>query len=112
MARTKILFVQQGSTFYDTCRIYDMNGSILGITASSGYTASGQLRRSYYSTGAIDFVVGITGSSGTIEFALGATTTAAMKHGRYVYDIQLDCPDGTVIRQLQGNAYIDPEVTQ
>jgi hypothetical protein len=84
-----------------------MNGSILGITASPGYTASGQLRLGYYSTNAIDFVIGITGSDGTIEFALGATTTTNLKRGRYVYDINLEFPDGTKIRELQGFAYVD-----
>jgi hypothetical protein len=43
---------------------------------------------------------------------LGPTNTAALKPGRYVYDIELAFPTGKVVRQLQGTITIDPEVTK
>jgi hypothetical protein len=112
MATTKNLFIDQGSSFSYSITATDENGTALNITAGSGYTATGQLRRSYYSLTSTSFSVGVTGATGNITFALGPTNTAALKPGRYVYDIELAFPTGKVVRQLQGTITIDPEVTK
>lgn len=112
MATTKNLFIDQGSTFSYSITATDENGTALSITSGSGYTASGQLRRSYYSVSSVAFAAGVTGATGNITFGLGATNTAALKPGRYVYDIELEYPTGKVVRQLQGTVTVDPEVTK
>lgn len=112
MANTKNLFIDQGSNFSYSITATDEYGTALSITAGSGYTASGQLRRSYYSLTSTSFVAGVTGATGNITFSLGATSTAALKPGRYVYDIELLYPSGKVVRQLQGTITVDPEVTK
>lgn len=112
MANTKNIFIDQGSTFSYSFTATDENGTALSITAGSGYTASGQLRRSYYSLTSTLFAVGVTGATGNVTFSLGATNTAALKPGRYVYDIELLYPTGKVVRQLQGTITVDPEVTK
>jgi hypothetical protein len=60
----------------------------------------------------VAFAAGVTGATGNITFGLGATNTAALKPGRYVYDIELEYPTGKVVRQLQGTITVDPEVTK
>lgn len=108
----KNLFINQGSYFSTSLTAVDENGSQLQITAGSGYTASGQLRRSYDSSSKVSFTAQITGSTGTIQISLGATHSAALKYGNYVYDVELDFPDGKTVRQQQGIATVDPEVTR
>lgn len=83
----------------------------MGITSGSGYTASCQFRRSYYSTTSVSLASSITGT-GVIQCALSATASAALKDGRYVYDVELAFPDGTIVRQQQGNVTVDPEVSK
>ena len=106
MAATKNIFITQGISYSLTMGAINESNTFLGITSGSGYTAEGQLRRSYFSTEAVNFDVSIP-SAGVINVALGVTATAALKHGVYVWDVQLTFPDGKVVRQKQGNAYID-----
>lgn len=110
MAVTKNLFMDQGSDFSYSLTANDSYGNPLNI--SSGYTATAQLRRSYYSSTSYNFITSITGGTGGILISLGATSTAALKAGRYVYDVELQYPDGKVFRLVQGNISVDPEVTK
>lgn len=112
MAINKNLFIDQGSTFSYSITANDEYGNPLSITAGSGYTAQGELRRSYFSLSSVDFDCSVTGATGNITFGLSATASAALKPGRYVYDIELHYPTGKVVRQLQGTVTVDPEVTK
>jgi len=110
---TKNLFIDQGTDFTYSLTATDSTGAVIGITHGSvGYTASAQLRRSYYSSTSTSFIASITGGTGGIQVALGATTSSAMKPGRYVWDLELQYPNGSVVRLRQGMASIDPEVTK
>lgn len=110
MAITKNIFIDQGATYQLTVTAYDQNGSALTITAAPGVTASGKLSKSFYSSSKVSFTASVTGT-GQIFLALGATTTAAMTPGVYVYDAEILTPNGTVYRVVQGNATVDPNVT-
>ena len=100
------------STFSKSLTATDETGAVLSITAGSGYTATAKMRRSYYSDSSTSFNVSITGATGNITYSLGPTGTAALKPGRYVYDIELEYPTGKIVRQQQGIAHIDPEATK
>lgn len=112
MTTTKNFFLDQGSTFSYSFTAVDENNALLSIVANTGYTASGQMRRSYYSTGYVAFDVSLTGGPGGILIGVGATASAALKPGRYVYDIELLYPTGKVVRQRQGTVTVDPEATK
>jgi hypothetical protein len=113
MAITKNLFIDQGSFFAYTFTGYDENNAVLSITAgTSGYTASSQMRRSYYSSSSVPFEASITGSTGNIRIAISATASAALKPGRYVYDVEVAYPPNRVLRVLQGTVTVDPEATK
>ena len=111
MAITKNIFIDQGSTYSVSLTAQDMYGSIINIDGATGYC---HLRRSYYSSSYEEMVVSVTGASGSGSYTLfmGATSTAELKPGIYVYDVEFHKPDGTVVRVRQGNATIDPEVTK
>lgn len=111
MAITKNIFIDQGATFVLSLTASSVTGAPINI--SSGYTASAQLRRSYYSSTAYSFETSITGSTGGFQISLSATASAALTPGRYVYDVELlNNANGVVTRIVQGNASIDPEVTK
>lgn len=112
MATTKNFFLDQGSNFSYSFTAVDENNSILSITSGGGYTASGYMRRSYYSNNYVALNVSITGGTGGVVATLGATSSAALKPGRYVYDIELLYPTGKVVRQRQGTFTVDPEATK
>ena len=52
------------------------------------------------------------GADGTITMHMSAADTAAIEWRRGVYDLEIEFPDGTVIRRLQGRATVSPEVTR
>lgn len=112
MANTKLLFIDQGSNFSFSITANYSSGTTINITSGSGWTASGKLRRSYYSSSSVPFSCALGSTAGYVEFSLSATSTASMKVGRYVYDGEVLGPSGQTYRIVQGNAYIDPEVTK
>jgi hypothetical protein len=85
----------------------------------TGYTARLQARvrhsdtdavLSLTSTPAAGITLGTT--NGTITLALTAAETAALTPGRYVYDLEMVAPAGTVRRLVEGTITVTPEVTR
>jgi len=54
----------------------------------------------------------ITGSTGTISITLTAGQTTTLIPGTYVYDVEIQSPNGEVIRLLEGKFIVTPEVTR
>ena len=103
------LYIDQGSTFASTVTVEAPNGLLFDLT---GYTARGQIRKSYSSTTAVDFTTSITSpTTGEINIALDAETTAGMKPGRYQFDIEI-VRDTTVQRVIEGQVEVNPRVTR
>lgn len=109
MAKTKNIFIDQGSNFSMSLTAYNASNVPISLT---GCTVSGQLRRSYDSASGITFGTAITGGTGGYQVFLGATATNSLKYGRYVYDVELQYSDGTVQRLVQGTATVDPQATK
>lgn len=110
MATVYNLAIDQGSDFTTTIQVNDDSGADRDL---SGYLVRGQLRRSYGSTSNVQFSSNISGiDSGEITIALSSATTANLKYGRYVYDIELYTGTGNVERILEGIVTVYPEVTK
>lgn len=108
MARQLNLFIDQGSTFSYTFYLNDTNGVPQDLSA---FTARSQLRKTYTSMTAVSFTALVGGPAGTITLSLSATQTAALKAGRYVYDVEL--VNGSVVSRLaEGIITVNPEVTK
>ena len=103
--------IDQGSTWSKQITVYETDGTT--IQNLTGYTVASQLRKNYTSTGYTTInATKNSPTSGIIVMSLTATQTAALKSGRYVYDLQITAADGTVTRVIEGVITLRPEVTK
>ena len=111
MAVYSNIVVDQGADYSASIDVADSDGDNIDL---SGYTASGQIRKTYSSSTAVDFAVSIANpaSAGILNISLSNTQTNAMKAGRYVYDIEITNSGGVKTRVLEGQLEITPGVTQ
>lgn len=103
--------IDQGSDFTSIVTVEGSDGLIYDLT---GYTARGQIRKSYTSTTAVNFTTAINSpTQGTILLTLTAVQTAAMRAGRYLYDIEIvQTSTNKVIRVVEGQVEVNPRITQ
>ena len=111
MAVYSNIVVDQGADYSASIDVADSDGDNIDL---SGYTASGQIRKTYSSSTAVDFAVSIANpaSAGILNISLSNTQTNAMKAGRYVYDVEITNSGGVKTRVLEGQVEITPGVTQ
>ena len=104
------LLMEQGATFNATITIDDVYGVTYNL---AGFTASSQMRKSYYSSNATaTFTSSISVSAGTISLDMAANTTANISPGRYVYDVLTISPANVYSRIIEGIITITPRVTR
>lgn len=104
------LYLEQGSTFNTTITLDDVYGDNYDLT---GFTASSQMRKSYYSSNATAvFTTSINLVQSTITLSLNSATTANIAPGRYVYDTVLIDQTNQKTRILEGIIDVSPSVTR
>ena len=110
MAVLSNLSVDQGADYSDDIIVEDAQGNIANL---SSYTVAGQIRKSFSSATATNFTSTITNAGqGVVTIKLSNTTTAAMKAGRYIYDVEVTDSGGLKTRIVEGQITINPGVTQ
>ena len=110
MAGFAEITIEQGASYSTSVTVSDATGNATNLT---GYTASAQLRKSYYSTSAVNFTVNITNAAGgEITLILSPSTTADLTPGRYMYDLLITSPTSVKTRVVEGIAVILPSVTR
>lgn len=106
------LFLEQGTSFNTTIYLDDVYGDSYNL---SSYSASSQIRKSYYSANATATFDALVNINGIITLGLTANTTANIAPGRYVYDVVIynnnDRANNT-IRVLEGIINVTPRVTR
>jgi hypothetical protein len=109
MALYSDLYVDQGSYFSTVITIGTLGDSDLDLT---NYTGRGRIKKSYTSSTFVDFIVEIIDPiAGQIEISLESETTAAIKHGRYMFDIEIvNTMNDRVTRILEGQIEIMPGI--
>jgi hypothetical protein len=104
------LNIEQYATFSTSLNVEDTNGDAINLT---GYTASSQIRKSYYSSTANNFTATITGTAnGEITLSMTAANTALLSPGRYLYDLVITAPTGAKTRVVEGIVNVLAGVTQ
>lgn len=110
MAAYSELFVEQYSDFSTIINVEDLYGDSINL---SGFTASSQIRKSYYSTTADNFTATVTGiANGEITISMTAANSANMTPGRYLYDLVITSPVGLKTRVVEGIVTVLPGVTK
>lgn len=105
------LTIEQGATFSTEVTVNDANGNPKDLT---DFTVRSQIRKSYYSTTAVNFEISIDSPiDGLITMEMSSNTTSNINPGRYVYDVQIqDNITGIVTRIFEGIATVLPNVTR
>ena len=111
MAAYVELTIEQGANLTSTVTVNDSQGEAVNLTS---YSASAQLRKSYYSSSANTLTATITGNAnGQITMSMTASNTAALTPGRYVYDLIItNSTDNSKTRVVEGTAIVLPSVTR
>ena len=110
MAVLSNLSIDQGSDFSAEIIVEDSNGDVANLT---GFTGAGQIRKTYSSSTATNFVVVVTNAAaGLLTLTLTNAVTNAMKAGRFVYDVEITkTSNGEKTRVVEGQVTINPGVT-
>jgi hypothetical protein len=105
------LFLEQGASFNTSITLDDVAGEAFNLYT---YTATSQMRKSYYSSNAAATFSVSTGndpSLGVITMSLTAANTANIYPGRYVYDVYVTNSLSRV-RVLEGIVNVTPQATK
>jgi hypothetical protein len=105
------LFLEQGASFNTSIVLDDVAGESFNLAT---YTASSQMRKSYYSSNAAATFSVSTGNNpalGVITISLNSANTANIYPGRYVYDVYLT-NNLSRVRVLEGIVNVTPQVTK
>lgn len=105
------LFLEQGADFSMSITLDDVSGENFNLV---NYSASSQMRKSYYSSNATATFSVSTGndpSLGVITLTMNSANTANIYPGRYVYDVYVTSANSRV-RVLEGIVSVTPQVTK
>jgi len=105
------LTIEQGANLTSIVTVNDVEGDAVNL---ANYSASSQLRKSYYSSSANTLTATVTGNAnGQITLSMTAANTALLTPGRYVYDLVItNSVDNSKTRVIEGTAIILPSVTR
>lgn len=111
MAAYLELTIEQGANLTSIVTVNDAQGDAVNLTT---YTASSQIRKSYYSSSANTLLATVTGNAnGEITLSMTASNTALLTPGRYVYDLIItNSVDKSVTRVVEGTATVLASVTR
>ena len=112
MAIQSNLIIDQGTDFQAVIKVYSDATSPLDLTT---YGATAQMRKSYDSVSSSGvFTVSIpVPSNGELYLTMSNSSTAALKYGRYLYDVIItDTSTGIVTRAVEGSVTVMPRVTR
>ena len=108
MATISNIVIDQGTTFSLELNLTNDDNSAKNL---ADYTVTSQMRKSYEATTATDFTTAKVDATGKITISLTAAQTAALKSGRYVYDIEI-ASSAETLRVLEGIVTVTPNVTR
>lgn len=104
------MLIEQNATFSTTVNVVDSAGAAVNLY---GYSASSQMRKSYYATSYTIITPTITGNAnGEITLSMTAANTANLTPGRQVFDLLITSPASVVTRVIEGIVVVSPGVTQ
>lgn len=109
MAIKANIVVDQGSDFTTAIKIRGEDGGNVDLV---GFSAEGQMRRTYSSASAVSFSITINTTTSELLVSLSSEVTTGLTPGRYVYDIELLTSEGVTTRIVEGIVTVTPQVTR
>jgi hypothetical protein len=114
MASKYNIIIEQGADFGLDFAMSNSDNTPIDLT---GAIVRSQIREKYSSPNPLVYFTGtvLDGPAGTAKISLTASQTsaiAATDTNAYVYDIEVAFPTGSVVRILEGNVAVSPEVTR
>ena len=111
MAAITNFYIDAGATFGAIITVKGSDGVPLNL---SDYTVASQIRKSYASLTAYNFNATVYSTGGgKIRLSLTPTQSAAIKPGRYLYDVEITANGtGEKLRVSEGLVIITPQITQ
>ena len=106
------IVINTGTTFSQSFTLENVNTN--SVVNLSNYTIKSEMRKHPGSTtGVTTFTSSIASASGGIvQIGLSTTQTAALKPGRYVYDVLLTDNSGTRDRVVEGMVIVSQGATR
>lgn len=104
--------IYTGTDFSVTFVLEDaLSNSLKNLT---GYTACAQMRRYETSQKTADFTINFANdrATGRVSIAMGSTSTATLKSGKYFYDLVLQDSSGIKDRIIEGTILVKKSVTR
>lgn len=104
------IVIEQGFDFDTSFQLEDTRtNSLLDLSNTSSI---GKLKKSYSSLSSISFASTVSSpTEGIISISLNSDQTAALKPGRYVYDVKIITSSGKELKAVEGSALVRPGVT-
>lgn len=109
MAIKANLLIDQGTDYVTSINLTDSDGNIVEL---SGYTANGQIRKTYSSSNAVNFGLSLEEANGVVRLSLTDSQTANLTAGRYVYDVIVTSSANVTSRIVEGIVTVTPRVTK
>ena len=106
------LTIHTGTDFTVTFVLEDaLSNSLKNLT---GYTGCAQMRRYETSQKTADFTTNFATdrTTGRVSIAMGSTSTATLKAGKYFYDLVLQDSSGIKDRIIEGTILVKKSVTR
>lgn len=108
MASRVNIIIDQGTSFVTKFNFTDDNDDPIDFTT---YTANSQIRKSYTSSTAYNFTVGLS-NNGVVTLSMSSNTTSTITAGRYLYDLEVQDSTGIRSRLVEGIVTVTPEITR
>jgi hypothetical protein len=98
----------------DFSQVYELEDSTTNAALNlSGYSVKSEMRKHPSASGVTTFTSEIfSESTGRIKIGLSTSQTAALKEGRYVYDVVITDPYSVMSRVVEGTALVSKGVTR
>ena len=100
--------IPQGADFSETFVSTETDGSTSNL---AGFTGSASMKKHAGATTSTSFSVSITSATAEVSIAMTSGKTVSLEPGRYVYDVRLQSPSGSVSRMVEGMAFVTAGIT-
>tara|TARA_R100000231_G_scaffold135716_1_gene110384 strand:- start:475 stop:810 length:336 start_codon:yes stop_codon:yes gene_type:complete len=102
------IVIAQGTTFSEVFTSTESDGATSNLV---GFTGASQIKKHETAKKSESFSVSINGGTGEVSIGMTSGATSRLSPGRYLYDIILTSPAGSISRLVGGQALVTAGIT-